>query len=126
MLLALASMILAAQDDPAERLQTLPDFKVETILKADRVKHGSWISMCRDQKGRLLLAGQRGQPITRLTIQDGAIALEEDLKLPVSEAMGMLAAFDSLYVNGFGKDSAGRASTARMESCSGPIGSSTQ
>src|SRR2546429_1856118 len=48
----------------------------------------------------LLLAGQRGQPVTRLTIKDGKIEFEEILNLPVTEIMGMLFAFDALYVNG--------------------------
>jgi hypothetical protein len=99
---------LAAQDDPADKLQALPDFRVEHVLRADAKVHGSWISMTCDPKGRLLLAGQRGQPVTRLTIKDGRIEKEEVLKLPVSEIMGMLFAFDALYVNAGGKDSGGR------------------
>ena len=106
--LLLCAAPLAAQDSPADKLQALPDFKVEHVLKADAKVHGSWISMTRDPKGRLLLAGQRGQPVTRLTIKDGKIEKEEILKLPVSEIMGMLFAFDALYVNGGGKDSSGK------------------
>lgn len=106
--LLLSTASLAAQDDPADKLQALSDFKVEHVLRADAKIHGSWISMTRDPKGRLLLAGQRGQPVTRLTIKDGRIEKEEILKLPVSEIMGMLFAFDALYVNGGGKDSAGK------------------
>jgi len=93
----------AAQDNPADKLEALPDFKVEHLLRADPKVHGSWINLGRDNKGRLLLCGQRSQPVTRLTIQDGKIAKEELLKLPISEIMGILYAFDSLYVNGFGK-----------------------
>jgi putative heme-binding domain-containing protein len=85
---------------PAEALQTLPDFKVERVLSADKNVNGSWISMGLDHKGRLLLGGQRGQPITRVTVKDGKADKVEVLKLPVSEAMGILWAFDSLYVNG--------------------------
>ena len=85
---------------PAEALETLPGFKVERLLSADKAAHGSWISMGLDHKGRLLLGGQRGQPITRVTLKDGKIDKVEPLKLPVSEAMGILWAFDSLYVNG--------------------------
>lgn len=99
-LVALAQSGENASVTTAEQLQTLPGFKVEVVLKADRKKHGSWISMALDDKGRLLLAGQRGQPITRLTIEDGKIIKDEQLRLPVSEAMGMLCAFDSLYVDG--------------------------
>jgi putative heme-binding domain-containing protein len=97
-----------AQDNPADKLDTLPDFKVEHVLKADPKVHGSWINLGRDHKGRLLLCGQRNQPVTRLTLKDGRIEKEELLKLPVSEIMGILYAFDSLYVNAAGKDSAGR------------------
>jgi putative heme-binding domain-containing protein len=85
---------------PAEALQALPDFKVERLVSADPKVHGSWISMGLDAKGRLLLAGQRGQPMTRVTIKDGKPDKVETLKLPVSEAMGILWAFDSLYING--------------------------
>ena len=42
---------------PAESLDTLPGFKVERILSADKAAHGSWISMGLDHKGRLLLGG---------------------------------------------------------------------
>src|SRR2546421_6464019 len=100
-LAALASVpALAAEGTPAEALQTLPDFKVERLLSADKAKNGSWINLGRDNKGRLLLGGQNGQPVTRITIKDGKVANEEVLKLPVSETMGILWAFDSLYVNG--------------------------
>ena len=84
----------------SDDLATLPGFKVETILKADPKVNGSWISLAKDRKGRLLLGGQRGQPVTRVTIKDGKVEKAEPLKLPVSEVMGMLDAFDSLYVDG--------------------------
>lgn len=87
----------------AEQLATLPDFKVELILSADKKINGSWINMAVDNKGRLLLGGQRGQPVTRVTIKDGKVEKQEDLKLPISETMGILWAFDSLYVDGAGK-----------------------
>src|SRR5438132_5187226 len=100
--LLLSSLSLYAQESPADKLEAVPNFKIEHVLKADPKVHGSWISLTKDHKGRLLLGGQRGQPITRLTLRDGRVEKEEDLKLPVSEAMGMLDAFDSLYVNGYG------------------------
>jgi putative heme-binding domain-containing protein len=106
--LLLSSLSLQAQDSPADKLLALPDFKIEHVMKADPKVHGSWINMTKDPKGRLLLGGQRGQPVTRVTFQDGKVIKEEDLKLPVSETMGMLFAFDSLYLNGSGKDNAGR------------------
>src|SRR5260221_5994932 len=87
----------------ADQLETLPGFKVESILKADPKINGSWISMAKDPKGRLLLGGQKGQPVTRVTLSDdGQVQTQEDLKLPVSETMGLLFVGDTLYVNGTG------------------------
>ena len=64
---------LSAQDNPADRLDALADFKVEHVLRANPQVHGSWINLGRDDKGRLLLCGQRNQPVTRLTMKDGKI-----------------------------------------------------
>jgi putative heme-binding domain-containing protein len=97
-----------SQEPTADTLQTLPGFNVEVVLKADKNKHGSFISLAKDDKGRLLLGGQRGQPVTRLTLENGKISKEETLKLPVSEVMGMLWHDGALYADGFGKDSAGK------------------
>ncbi len=85
---------------PAEKLQTLPDFKIELVFKADPKVNGTFISLAKDDKGRLLLGTQRGQPLNRLTIQDGQVVKSEVLKVPVSEIMGMLWVGDSLYVDG--------------------------
>jgi len=93
---------------PAAELQPLDGFKVDILLKASGEANGSWISMAKDPQGRILLAGQRGQPITRVTVKDGAVVKQELLKLPLSECMGMLYAFDYLYVDGFGKDKSGK------------------
>lgn len=92
-----------APGDPAEQIETLPGFTVETVLRADAATNGSWINLAKDEKGRLLLGGQRGQPMTRLTLKDGKIVQNEVLKLPVTETMGILAAFDSLYIDGSAK-----------------------
>ena len=89
-------------ENPGEVLDTLPGFKVEHVLMADGKKHGSWISMAKDPKGRLLLGGQGGQPITRVTLKDGKVAKEEILTIPVSETMGMLFVDNVLYLSGKG------------------------
>jgi len=90
--------------DPAAVLEALPGFKIEHVLKADRIKNGSWICMTKDPKGRLLLGAQRGQPITRVTLNDGKVVKEELLHIPVSETMGMLYVGNVLYLNGSGHD----------------------
>ena len=92
----------AITEDPGALLDTLPGFKIEHVLRAGGAKNGSWICMAKDPKGRLLLGGQHGQPITRVTLKDGKSIKEELLHIPVSETMGMLFVGNSLYVNGNG------------------------
>ena len=114
LLLLIASMpILASSAEApagatAESLEALPGFKIEHVLKADPKINGSWINMAKDEKGRLILGGQNGQPVTRITLKDGQVLSQENLKLPISETMGLLYAFDCLYVNGFGKNNEGK------------------
>ena len=96
--------LFAAHTEAAkpEVLDTLPDFKIELVRTADAATEGSWISISKDPKGRLLLGGEKKEPITRLTMKDGKVAEVEILKIPIAEVMGMLFAFDSLYINGRG------------------------
>lgn len=88
--------------DPAEVLETLPGFTIEHVLKSDAPKNGSWICMTTDPKGRLLLGGQRGQAITRVTLDGSKVAKKETLTIPVTETMGMLFVDNVLYLNGAG------------------------
>ncbi|HEY2342914.1 MAG TPA: heme-binding protein [Chthoniobacteraceae bacterium] len=97
-----------AKGTPPSDLETLPGFKVEMVLDAEKEKHGSWISLAKDDKGRLLLGSQTGNKITRLTLKDGKVVLDEDLNLPFSEPMGMLWANGCLYINGNGKATDGK------------------
>jgi putative heme-binding domain-containing protein len=87
-------------DDPSQVVQTLNGFKIDLVLRSEPQKHGSWICVHKDDKGRLLLGGQRNQPLTRLTVENGKVVKEEVLKLPISEIMGMLWVGDALYADG--------------------------
>lgn len=81
----------------------VPDgFEIDLVHLANPKTEGSWICMAKDHKGRLIISGQQGQPIVRITLKDGRATSIEKLNLPISGAMGMLYAFDSLYVNGIG------------------------
>ena len=99
-----SSSLLFAKGEAAkpEALETLPGFKVELVRTADAATEGSWISIAKDPKGRLLVGAEKKEPISRLTIKDGQVTQAEILKIPLSEVMGMLFAFDSLYINGRG------------------------
>ena len=88
---------------PAESLKVADGFKVE-LLRSAQAGEGSWVSMTVDPKGRFIVSPQGKEPMLRFTIADGKIAKMETIDLPVSGAMGLLHAFDSLYVNGQGPD----------------------
>jgi len=89
---------------PAEALTVAEGFKVE-LLRSAQPGEGSWVSMTVDHKGRLIVSPQDKEPMLRFTIgKDGKIAKMETIDLPVRGAMGLLYAFDSLYVNGNGPD----------------------
>ena len=85
-----------------EELFVAEGFKAELVYTADPAVDGSFINMGFDGQGRLIASGQRGQAITRFTLKDGVVEKKEKLDLPISEVMGTLWAFDSLYLNGNG------------------------
>ncbi len=94
---------------PAERIKIAKDFKVELIYTVPRESQGSWVSMCVDPQGRLIVSDQGNAGLFRVTppAVDGKPSDTKVEKLPadISSAQGLLYAFDSLYVmvNGGGK-----------------------
>src|SRR5262249_38015507 len=81
---------------PAESLRTLAGFKVE-LLRSAQPGEGSWVSITVDSRGRLIVSPQDKEPMLRFTLgADGKIARMETLSVPVTGAMGLLYAFDSL------------------------------
>src|SRR5207248_11196925 len=77
------------------------DFKVELLYSVPKEVQGSWINLCVDPKGRLIVSDQNG-PLYRITPAPiGGKAQEtqvEKLDLLLGGAHGLLWAFDSLYV----------------------------
>jgi putative heme-binding domain-containing protein len=97
-------VLAAPSATPADKLATLPGFAVQLIRSAEPGE-GSWVCLTVDSKGRLLVAPQGEEPMLRFTLSpDGKITRTETVDQPVRGAMGLLYAFDSLYVNGKGKD----------------------
>jgi putative heme-binding domain-containing protein len=94
----------------------LPGFKVE-LVRAAEPEEGSWVAICKDNKGRLIISPQDGQPLLRATLKDGQIDKLERIELkneaPESKpirygsAMGLLYAYDSLYMSGAGPQGLG-------------------
>jgi putative heme-binding domain-containing protein len=92
----------------AEKLTVLPGFKVE-LLHSSQPGQGSWICLTADPKGRLIISPQAdNQPLLRFTIdRSGQVAKIEKVPAPVRQAMGLLYAHNSLYVNGHGPKGTG-------------------
>ncbi len=98
----------APEATPADKLTLLPGFKAELIRSAQPWE-GSWVCMTVDPKGRLIISPQEGTSnLLRVTLsRQGAVEKVEAIDLPVGSAMGLLYAFDSLYVNGKGPEGLG-------------------
>ncbi len=81
-------------------LKVAKGFKVELLYTVPKDGKGSWVSMCLDPKGRLIVSDQYGK-LYRLTLPPLGSTAEpavETLDIPVGGAQGLLYAFDSLYV----------------------------
>lgn len=101
-LLFLLALPAAAADTatPIERLKVAKDFKVELLYSVPREEEGSWVNLCVDPKGRLIVSDQHGS-LYRVTVPalgtDAATKIEK-IPADIGEAQGLLWAFDSLYV----------------------------
>jgi putative heme-binding domain-containing protein len=93
---------------PAGALTVRKDFKAELLYLVPKDTQGSWVNLCVDPRGRLIVSDQYG-PLYRITppplpgsvreatSQPGETTVEK-LDLPLGGAHGLLWAFDSLYV----------------------------
>jgi len=81
-------------------LKVAKDFKAELLYNVPKDTEGSWVAMCVDTKGRLIVSDQFGKlyRITPPPIGSQAPIQHEAIDLPVGQAHGLLYAFDSLYV----------------------------
>ena len=101
-------VLQALKATAAESLTVLPGFKVE-LLHSSEIGEGSWICMTVDHKGRLIISPQSdSQPLLRFTLSRGGRVTDiEKIPAPVHQAMGLLYAHNSLYVNGHGPNGTG-------------------
>lgn len=88
---------------PASALHTLKDFKIELLHTAEP-EEGSWVNLCLDPKGRLILSPQyatthpRGG-LLRVTLgADRSVAKREFIAQPLYDAQGMVFAQGALWV----------------------------
>ncbi|AWM38651.1 Cytochrome c [Gemmata obscuriglobus] len=85
--------------DPAT-MKVAKGFKVELLYSVPKDTMGSWVSMCVDPKGRLIVSDQYGA-LYRVSVPPagakGETAIEK-IPAAVGSAQGLLYAFDALYV----------------------------
>ncbi|PHS10686.1 MAG: heme-binding protein [Blastopirellula sp.] len=101
-LLAAECAVSAAEPqatDPAT-MKIKEGFTVELLYSVPKETQGSWVNLCVDPKGRLIVSDQYGK-LYRVTPQ--AIGTQDEIKIEpinvdIGEAQGLLWAFDSLYV----------------------------
>ncbi|MBI5802472.1 MAG: c-type cytochrome [Verrucomicrobia bacterium] len=88
---------------PAEALYTLPGFKTELLISGEP-EEGSWVNLCKDNKGRLILSPQyrANNPdggLLRVTLgKDGKVAKREFIAKPLYDAQGLTFANGALWV----------------------------
>jgi len=80
-------------------IKVAKDFKIELLYTVPKETQGSWVAMCLDPKGRLIVCDQNGS-LHRVTLPQGSgeAVKTEKINLDIGGAHGLLYAFDSLYV----------------------------
>jgi len=80
-------------------LRLAKDFKIEMLYTVPRETEGSWVAMCVEPKGRLIVSDQNGalHRVTLPTSPGGAVKTEK-IGLDIGGAHGLLHAYGSLYV----------------------------
>ena len=86
---------------PVQRIKVAHGFKVELLYSVPSETHGSWVNLCTDNKGRLLVSDQFGG-IYRITPPASGETLSATDVQPIAANIravnGMVWAFDALYV----------------------------
>lgn len=105
------SKVLPPEATPVEKLVVKKDFQVELLYSVPKDVEGSWVNLCVDPKGRLIVCDQYGG-LFRLTPPPLGVTEApkiEPINVDIGEAQGLLWAFDSLYVvvNASGKYESG-------------------
>lgn len=85
--------------DPAT-MKVAKGFEVELLYSVPKAEMGSWVCMCVDPKGRLIVSDQYGALYRVSVPAPGAKGETSIQKLPaqIGMAQGLLWAFDALYV----------------------------
>ena len=79
-------------------MHVLPGFNVELLYSVPRDQQGSWVSMCHDDKGRLIVSDQDGglYRITPPALGNDPTRVES-IDLDIGHAQGLVYAWGHLY-----------------------------
>ena len=98
--LTAVAKLRAPEATPISDMKIAKGFHVELLHTVPKEVEGSWVSMCVDPKGRLIVCDQNGG-LFRVTVpplgKSEPIKIEK-VEVDLGEAQGLLWAFDSLYV----------------------------
>lgn len=105
-ILALALVVTltgaVAAEPLAPKITVRPGFRVENLYSVPLATQGSWVSITRDDKGRLIASAQHRKGLFRITPapigQPATATRVEALAVDVGQAHGLVQAFGSLYV----------------------------
>lgn len=86
---------------PIDRITVMDGFQVELLYSVPGVEQGSWVNLCTDNKGRILVSDQYGG-LYRITPPPAGQPLDaatvEKVPAEIRAVNGMVWAFDALYV----------------------------
>lgn len=86
---------------PINRIKAAKGFQVELLYSVPSEVHGSWVNLCTDNKGRLIVSDQFGKLYKITPPQPGNTLAQTDIKplnVDIRAVNGMVWAFDALYV----------------------------
>ena len=97
---ATAQMSIQGTATPVDQLKVAKGFRVELLYTVPKAEQGSWVAMCVDPKGRLIVSDQYGKLYRVIPPAVGSMGTPqiEPLAIEVGQAQGLLYAFESLYV----------------------------
>ncbi len=84
---------------PVSDIKSPAGFQVELLYSVPQDRYGSWVNLCVDPRGRLIVSDQYGSlyRVTPPPLGSKSMQIEE-IDLEIGGAQGLLWAFDSLYV----------------------------
>ena len=83
---------LSLQATPADKIAVKDGFKVELLHSVPKAQQGSWVSLCVDPKGRLIVSDQDKLGLWRVEVKEGGVDVQK-IDVPLSGAQGLVWAW---------------------------------